>query len=210
MSTQVFPSLSGQEFNIKRTPIWAGTTIQESVSGKRTGIQNWSYPRYQWEVSFSFLPDTANLTNATATADYQTLLGFFNSRGGRFDTFLYDEPNDDSVTGGVLGTGDGVTATFQLIRSYGGFVEPIYAPHTVSKVYVNGVDAVGHWSVSNWGTTTPGVITFSAGNEPGLGTSVTADFTFYWPVRFDDDTMTFNKFMTYLYEQKGVKFSSEK
>lgn len=205
MSTQVFPTLTGEEWDIKRSQIQGGVTVQESISGKRTSIQNWSSPRWAWEVSFSYLDATPTV------ADLQTLMGFFNSRGGRYDTFLYTDKDDYTVTTQALGTGDGTTAAFQLVRTWGGFVEPIFAPNTVSKVYVNGVDAGGaNWSVTSWGATSPGVVTFNGGHIPTAGQAVTADFTFYWPCRFDDDSLMYNNFMKYLYENKTVKFSSEK
>jgi uncharacterized protein (TIGR02217 family) len=209
MSTQVFPTLAGLEVEIKRTELWGGTTIQESVSGKRTGIQNWSYPRYLWELSASVLPSSSALTNAPHSADFQSLLGFFNSRGGRFDTFLFTDPDDYSVTGQTIDVGDTTTTAFQLIRTFGGFIEPVYAPHTVSSVYMNSVSQGSSlWSVASWGSTAPGVLTFTS--APASSQTITADFSYYWPVRFDDDSMTYTRFLQYLYDNKSIKFSSEK
>ncbi len=209
MSTQIFPTLKGLEIEIKRTEIWDGTTIQESVSGKRTAIQNWSYPRYAWELSASVLPSSSALNNAPASADFQSLMGFFNSRGGRFDTFLYTDTDDNSVTAQALGTGDNTTTGFQLVRTLGGFVEPVYAPNTVSNVYLNAVaQGSSLWAVSTWGSASPGVVTFTA--APTSTQAVTATFSYYWPVRFDENSMTYTRFLQYLYENKSIKFSSEK
>lgn len=210
MSTQVFPSLSGLEFPTKRSESWDGVTVQESISGKRTSINNWSYPRYQWELTASVLPTSSALTNAPASADFQTLFGFFNSRGGRFDTFLYTDADDNSVTGQtIIAAGDGVTLTYQLISAFGGFVQPILAPNTVSAVYLNAVSqASSLWSVATWGSTAPGVLTFVT--APTSTEAVTADFSYYFPVRFDENAMTYSKFMQYLYENKKIVFSSEK
>ncbi len=209
MSSQVFPTLSGLEWDIKRSPIWGGTTIQESVSGKRTAIQNWSYPRYSWEVSVSVLPSAASLNNTPASADFQTLFGFFNSRGGRFDTFLYTDTDDNSVTGQTISIGNSSAKTFQIVRTFGGFIEPVLAPHTVSAVYLNSVSQGSSlWSVQSWGSTAPGVLTFTS--APTSTQTITSDFTYYFPVRFDEDSMTYNLFMKYLYENKSIKFSSEK
>ena len=209
MSTQVFPTLAGLEFPVKRSESWDGVTLQTSISGKRTSINNWSFPRYQWELSAAFLQTSSGLTNAPGPADFPTLFGFFNSRGGQFDTFLYTDADDNSITGQSLGTGDGATTSFQLISNYGGFVQPILAPHTVSAVYLNAVSQGSSlWSVQTWGSTAPGVLTFTV--APTSTQAVTADFTYYYPVRFDDPMMTFSKFMTNLYSNKSIKFSSEK
>jgi hypothetical protein len=45
---------------------------------------------------------------------------------------------------------------------------------------------------------------------PGAGVSITADFTYYWPCRFDGDTLPFNKFMSSLYAGKKLSFKSVK
>lgn len=209
MSTQVFPSLSGLEFPTKRSESWDGVTVQESVSGKRTSINNWSYPRYQWELTASVLPTSSALTNAPASADFQTLFGFFNSRGGRFDTFLYTDADDNSVTAQALGVGDGVTLTYQLVSAFGGFVQPILAPNVVSNVYLNAVSQSSSlWSVTAWGSTAPGILAFVT--APTSTQAVTATFSYYFPCRFADQTMSYSKFMSNLYENRSIKFESEK
>ena len=200
MSTAVFPSLPGLQFPVSRTEQW-NNTKQESVSGKRGAIANWTYPRHKWTLQYEFL-------RSGTEAEWQSIISFFNLRKGMFDTFLFEDPNDKSVTGQQIGTGNGTALTFQLIRALASFTEPIFAPHVVSKVYVDGVDKAGHWTVSNWGTDTPGVITFDA--SPANGKAVTADFTYYFPVRFDDDILDIANFMQGLFSVDGISFSSEK
>ena len=46
-------------------------------------------------------------------------MGFFNARKGSFDNFLFDDPTDDTASSQNFGTGDGVTANFQLTSTYG-------------------------------------------------------------------------------------------
>lgn len=203
MSNSVFPNLIGEEWDIKRSQIWGGTTVQESVAGKRYSVQNWSSPRYQWQLSFSYLD------SAPSIGDLQTLMGFFDKLGGRYDTFLYTDKDDNSVTGQGIGTGDGATTNFQLVRSWGGYVAPVLAPNNVSKVYLGGVvQGSSTYTVNNWGSSAPGVVNFTV--APSSSVAVSADMTYYFPCRFDDDQLTYNNFMSLLYENKGVKFSSEK
>lgn len=203
MSTHVFPSLIGLEWNVTRDPIWS-SQIQDALSGAQTALSFWSYPKWAWKISFSYLPSTAT------QQDMQTLAGFFNIMQGRFDSFLYQDADDSAIVGQALGTGDGTTLTYQLVRAFGGFIEPILAPHTVSKVYVDGIDQVGHWTVSNWGTATPGLITFAGGHAPTAGKAVTADFSFYFPVRFDSDQISFTNFMSKMWSNSSIKFTSIK
>ena len=312
MSTQVFPTLIGLQWKRIRTPNFENID-QEAVSGLETRIALRPYPKYQWKMDFSYL-GSGNL-NAVSNTDYQTLAGFYNSRQGGFDSFLLTEPDDSTVTGQSIGVGTGSVATFQLERTFGGFVEPILAPNTVSAVYLSAVSipaagyvaptngaltsttagalagatyyvrstwvtnsgetlpatetslavainkvlnvahptgaapagaigwnvyvstttgietlqnaspiAVGAawveptsglvagaalpvanttgWSVSTWGSATPGILTF-AGNV--LSTiAITADFTYYWPVRFDSDKNDFSNDMQYIWSLQGL------
>jgi uncharacterized protein (TIGR02217 family) len=205
MSTQVFPSLPGVTFPVDRTEIWS-TIPQVATSGKETRLALWSYPRHRWEFGFDVLRQ--GTVNGSAYTEFSQLDGFFNSRYGAFDSFLYQDTDDYSVTAQPINVGDGVTTSFQLVRTFGGFVEPILAPWTVSNVYLNGVNQASGWTVSSWGSTTPGVLTFSV--APTAGVSITATFTYYFPVRFVDDEMTFSRFMNLLYSNKKVAIISLK
>jgi uncharacterized protein (TIGR02217 family) len=194
MSTAVFPTLVGLSADVERTPQWQ-TTIQQAVSGKEVRVAQRVYPRRTWDFSFDILrSDPANV-------ELQQLEAFFNLRSGMFDSFLYSAAEDNSVTAQPIGTGDGVAAAFQLIRAFGGYTEPVTAPNAVTAVYLNGTPTTSY-SVSPWGTASPGVITFSG--APAGGAAITADFTFYWPVRFTTDDMTFSKFMDTLWAGKKV------
>lgn len=203
MSSTVFPTLVGLAFPVGRTPVWSGK-LQTSISGKNRGLSFWSYPKWQWDLSFNVLrSDSINL-------ELQNLAGFFNAMNGPYgDTFLYQDADDNSITGQQIGVGDGSNLTFQLVRSFGGFIEPILAPNVVSHVYVDGTDT-GHWTISNWGSSTPGLVTFASGHAPTSGKAVTVDYSYYFPCRFLDDTMSFSKFMSQMYEAKKVSFMSEK
>lgn len=203
MSTQVLPTLIGKGFDLVRTPMWT-TSVEQNVTGKEVRISYETYPRYQWDVIYNVL--RSDSTNA----ELQSLLGFYNSRSGRYDSFLYTDSDDNSVTLQSIGTGNGVNTTYQLISTFGGFTQPVLAPNTVAAVFVNGVDKVGFWSVSNWGTTTPGLLTFTGGFVPGNGHAITATFTYYFPVRFVDDKVPFNNFMYRFWECKKISFISIK
>jgi uncharacterized protein (TIGR02217 family) len=203
MSTSVLTTPIGLGWDVVRTPIW-DTIVQQVVSGKETRLALQSYPRWEWQLTFDVVRSDA--TNH----EFQDLVGFFNARQGMFDSFLYQDADDNSVTSQNIGTGNGSNLLFQLVRSFGGFTEPVLAPHTVSHVYVNGVDQAGNWTVSNWGTTTPGLITFAGGHAPGNGLAVTADFTYYWPVRMTMDSVPFNMFVSKFYGVKKFTFESLK
>lgn len=209
MSTSVLPSIAGLTFPASRTPIFA-TRKQSSISGKETRIADWSYPRYQWTLQFSVLRQGA-FAGASYTEMAQ-LEGFFEALQGGFDSFLYTDPDDNAVSGQALGTGDGSKTVFPLTRTFGGTNAPILAPNTVSAVYLNGVSQLGSsYTVTPWGTSNsngPGQLIFNT--APGSTVAVTADFSYYFPCRFDDDKIDFERFMQSLYALKKLSFTSIK
>ena len=198
MSNTIFPALAGLGWTVKRTPLWK-TRVQESISGKEVRIADWSFPRWQWQLAYEFLRGDAS------HAEFQSLAGFFNQRQGMFDSFLYQDADDNAVMGQQLGIGDGAATAFQLVRPLGGFIEPIIAPNVVSSVYLAGVvQAPSSYSVN----AATGILTFTA--APGSGVAVAADFSFYFRCRFLEDSMDFEKFMRLLWQAKKVGFISLK
>lgn len=211
MSTEIFPGptdLPGVTFNIKRTPQFQ-TRIQVAISGAETRIADWSFPRYSYELQFEFLRNNATYQ------ELQRLSAFFLARRGSFDSWLFDDVDDNTVTGQAIGIGDGATFDFPLVRSYGApghpaWLDTIGAPNVVSAVYLDGVvqTVTTDYTVSVWGDATPGVISFVS--APGGSVVITADFTFYWPCRFVDDLLDFEKFMSFLWKAQKVKFMTIK
>jgi uncharacterized protein (TIGR02217 family) len=205
MSSEVFPSLAGLEYPVVRTPVFK-TLIQQAVSGQENRAALQVYPRWQWTLSFNFLRDDAN-------DEFHTLLAFFLARQGAYDSFLFTDPDDNAVTGQPIGVGTGSQAQFQLVRSFGGFDEPVLAPLLVSNLKVGGVPKIQgtDYGVGNWenGVTPNGTVNFLTG-APAAGQSIVADIAYYWPVRFLADQYDFAKFMNRLWEQKKLDFISLK
>jgi hypothetical protein len=139
---------------------------------------------------------------ALPTTEYRTFLDFFNSRQGAFDSFLFDDPTDDTAIGQMLVPvpGDDTGTMFQLARQLapGGINEWIIAPNVVSAIYING-SPTGSYTLDP----STGIVTFSS--PPG-GT-VTADFTYYFPVRFED-AIDFENFAHLYWRAQQVKLRS--
>ena len=215
MSIAVFPSLPGLGWSLKRTPIWK-TRTSEAESGKEARFTYWSAPRWQYELTFNGLRQGTRRLGTFG--EFASLAGFFNARSGGFDSFLYTDADDNAVTGQAIGSGDGATTSFQLVRAFGGFVEPILAPNAVTAVYLAGVaQAPASYAINAWGSSAPGTVVFTA--APGAGVAISANFSFYFPCRFGtaqssgvaaEDTIDFEKFMATLYSAKSVKFISIK
>jgi uncharacterized protein (TIGR02217 family) len=209
MSTAVFIPPVGTGWPITRTPVW-DTIVQQSISGKEVRIAKQTYPRWKYELVISILRSSA----AYSSTEFQYVVGFFNSRQGMFDTFLYQDADDNSVTSQALGTGDGTTTVFQFVRAFGGFIEPVLAPNTggTINVYLNGVLQSGSsYAVNGWGTGSsngPGSLVFNS--APGSGVVITADFSYYWPCRMQTDSVDFSLFLSGMYENKKLSFISVK
>lgn len=201
MSTATFPSLPGLAWSVDKYPEFS-TVVRTASSGQETRVALWAAPRWRFTLTYDLL-------RADATQELQSLMGFFLARQGQYDSFLYRDPDDGAVTGQPIGTGDGTTAAFQLVRALGGFVEPVRAPDLGSalNIYLGGVvQPSSAYSVSGWGTSAPGMVTFTA--APPAGTAITADFSFFFPVRFSADTAEFSQFMHQLWELKQLEFVS--
>lgn len=193
MALQIFPTLKGLGFPRQRNPEWK-SQVEEAVSGLSTGYGYWTYPRRHYVLQVNFLRSDA------AYQEWQTLVGFFNQVGGQAGLFLFDDPLDDSVTDQANGQGDGSTTTFQLVRSLGGFTEPVYALNGSPTVKVAGT--VTSVTVSN------GQITFAT--APANGAAITWSGSYYWVCRFEADLMEFDEFLSGFQSVKSIKFRTEK
>lgn len=201
MSAAVFPSLVGLGWEFERKPKFRNI-VQESVSGFEDRIGLMLYPRFVYTLNYDMLRgDATNL-------EFQTLFAFFCARRARFDSFLFTDPDDYTVTAQGIGTGDGSTTEFQLVRAMTGtggvsFVMPIIAPNVVSEVRVDGAPVnPADYAVD----ADTGLITFDV--APGNGLAIVADFTYYWRCRFDADEMDFRKFMYQLWRADGLQFKT--
>lgn len=210
MSVAVFPQLAGLTYPAIRTPTFQ-TRKPVSVSGKTTRISDWSSPRYSWEIPASVLRQ--GVIDGVTETEFATLEGFFEQMRGGGDSFLYTDPKDNAVTGQAIGVGDGVTTQFQLVRTFGGNTIDILAMNFLLgfTVYVNGVAKTytTDYTINGWASVSaPGVIVFTS--PPGSTLAITADFHYYFPCSFDDDTMSFELFDSLRYQVKSIKFTSIK
>jgi uncharacterized protein (TIGR02217 family) len=157
------------------------------------------YPRYQYTLAYDVLRDSAT------HQEYRTLLGFFNLMKGGFDTFLFTDPDDYTVTDMQFGTGNGSTTAFQLFRTFGGFADPVFDLNGAPAIKVNGVTKSAG-SDYNIGST--GVVTFAA--APANGANLAWTGSFYWRCSFADDSMDIDKFMYQLWQAKKVVLKTMK
>ena len=195
MSNTIFPRLLGETFPVLKE-LTHNTLIQTSAAGLEVRIARWTQPRYRWTISYGYL----NHDPAVATADLQTLYGFYESMHGSYSSFLYEDPTDYVAAVSNFGIGDGVTTKFRLARTMGGASHLVYAHKTspAPKIYLNAVEqSSGVYSITN------GLVTFNA--APSNGVALTADFQFYYRVRFQDDSLEFTNECGPYWTVKSVK-----
>lgn len=199
MSNAVFPTPAvtpGLMWDIVKKPMF-DTTVQRATSGFERRIAHRQYPLYSFEVSYALLRSNS----ARGYTELQTLFGFCNARQGMFDSFLYSDPSDSTVTDAPLGTGDGSTTTYQLTRSYGGFLEPINNVNVFGNIKANGVIQSGSGYTVNAAT---GLVTFAS--APAIGVVLTYTSSYYYRVRFENDEFHFNQFYKNYWELKKLSF----
>lgn len=187
----VFPAITGYVWAPTIAPVW-NAQVQKTVTGRVVAATYQQYPLYKLSVQYAYL----------AQADFQSILAFFNGQQGNVVPFLFDAgPGNDSVTAQAIGTGDGTTTTFRLLRSYGGFSEPIAASFGTTYAYVNGTSVTATFnSPSN------GYVTF--GTAPASGTTLTWTGNYYFQCRFSKGTAEFDQFMSQLYKTKSVSMET--
>ncbi len=165
MSNSVFPTLPGLSWGVIKRPRFS-TIVQKTASGKEIRSALMSYPLWEFQLSFEVL------RGSNGYSEMQTLAGFFNSMLGSYDTFLFNDLTDNSVTAQSFGTGNGITAAFQLVRPLGGFSEPVQNVNGAPAVYLNNGWQGNQLQYSTPRTNVlPDSVNFSAWNLFGTGTA---------------------------------------
>ncbi|MBI1867720.1 MAG: DUF2460 domain-containing protein [Methylocystis sp.] len=165
------------------------TDIVTLGSNREARNARWANSRRRYEAGYG----VKSLTQLSQ------VLAFFEERRGRLFGFRWRDRADYSsnAQGGpplpadsALGVGDGTTAAFQLIKTYGAAFAPyarvIAKPVADSvRVAVAGVEkAIG---VDFLLDATTGAVTFQPQAVPATAAPVTAGFLFDVPARFDTD-----------------------
>jgi hypothetical protein len=216
----VLPFLPGQDIAVSKGPKWS-TQVIRAASGRERRTAYWPYPLWQFELSYSVI------RHRPTQAELFTLWAFFNSLEGQFAPFLFVDPTDCQIPtsvlldtsgapitdtsgkaivdgsstplGAPLGTGDGATTVFPLLRTFGGFVEPVYAAFQPCVVYDD-------YTVPSGYTASGDAVTFTS--APPAGRGLFWFGYFYFGCRFLQDELTFEQIVTQLWAGKSLKFTS--
>ncbi len=163
------------------------TQIVELASGAEERNASWANSRRRYDVVYGI----------RRADDLAAVVAFFEARNGRLHGFRFKDWADyksclpsgtPSPTDQAIGTGDGTTTAFQLVKAYASgsqtwvrtITKPVAGTVTIA---LNGTPQASGWSVD----TTTGVVTFTT--APAAGVAITAGFQFDVPVRFDTDAL---------------------
>jgi len=163
------------------------TQIVELASGDEERNASWANSRRRYDAAYGI----------RRTDDLAAVVAFFEARNGRLYGFRWKDWADwksclpsqtPAATDQNIGTGDGTTTGFQLVKAYTSgsqtWTRTIAKPvASTVKVAIDGTEQTSGWSVD----ITTGVVTF--GTAPASGAAITAGFEFDVPVRFDTDTL---------------------
>ena len=163
------------------------TQIVELASGDEERNASWANSRRRYDVAYGI----------RRADDLAAVVAFFEARNGRLNGFRFKDWADwksclpsgtPAATDQGIGTGDGATTDFQLVKTYASgsqtWTRAITKPvDGTVKVAIDGVEQTSGWSVD----TTTGIVSFTT--APASGAVITAGFEFDVPVRFDTDTL---------------------
>ncbi|MCZ4430937.1 TIGR02217 family protein [Agrobacterium sp. SOY23] len=169
------------------------TDIVNLSNGRENRNQRWRNARRAYDAG----------SGIRSVADLYEALAFFEARRGELYGFRFRDPVDfkscapgetPAATDQAIGTGDGATAGFQLMKTYadagGSFSRRIDKPVEGSVIVsVEGVKAApSDLSVDHM----TGMVAFRTGRVPPAGAIVRAGFEFDVPVRFAIDRIDIN------------------
>lgn len=173
MALSIFPDITSFGWNSKKRQIWENTYTQKSANGRRKTLCTQSYPTWEIECEYPYLTDEQR----------HQLAGFFAQLQGPTSAFLWKDPQDYQATDVRIGTGDGTTVKYYLVRDIGGYYEPV-KDILNSSLIIKVADVVRAVTIG-----VDGAITFSSLPAPAQGSAITATFQYYFRTMFDDNSL---------------------
>lgn len=181
----LFPLALGREASV--SPGFS-TAIVTMASGHEQRNADWADARLRFDAGLG----------VRSEEDIGTLIAFFRARRGAARGFRFRDPFDHSsremtgtpaATDQWLGTGDGVTTHFPIVKRYGAGEEA--QTRLITRPVAGSVTvAVDETLVSSW-SLIGGTIAFDM--PPPQGAAISAGYRFDVPVRFAEDRLEVNR-----------------
>lgn len=175
------------------------TDVVALASGYEQTNARWSQSRRSWQTGLAI----------RSRDDLARVVALFEEANGREHTFRFKDWTDykscdpsqiEAATDVLIGVGDDMSLTFQIIKTYGQITpyhRPIALPVAGSvRIALDGAEVASGWSVDPL----TGVVTFTT--APAAGVQITAGFRFDVPVRFGADEIALD--MAYFSDTQGA------
>lgn len=209
-----FPStFRGLGFSVVWRPMWS-TEVQTAEDGSEYRLGYWSEPLWEFDLVYNVLREDNFLNRAYD--EMRQIVGLFNASMGQLYGFKFSNPDDYQVTSQPIGTTDGVSATFDLVRTYGannpnlgydstehiGFVDtdqPFNLYIDTSTYPVPPSDPTYGYTLS---TNTPVMQQLAFNSAPPAGHSIRVGMNYKYYARFKDGSQELEKFLHKLWAMK--------
>ena len=213
-------SLPGLAYSKVRRPKHS-VSVQTHQSGGEVRMSYWSEPLWEFDLTYEVLRD--GFRYGHAFDELKQIEGLFLASTGSLSGFQFFDDDDNRVTRTLVGSSDGVITTFTLKRYRGSWnanngeplgLESIGLLDTSQpfNLYVDNALVPVSPSDPTYGytlvTTTPKNQTLVFNAAPANGHTFTCDMSFFYYVRFEADSLDFEKFMHQLWALKKVTLCS--
>ena len=156
------------------------TAVFESMSGKEQRNVLWANGRVRGDVA----------TGIQTEAELDKVVSLFRNVKGRAYPFAIRDWSDYDLANTQIGTGDGTTTAFQIIKTYNDGISTY--TRNITTVEAGSVTSVNIGTTANTDFTidlNTGIITFAT--PPASGETITIpQGSFFVKVRFDTDQLT--------------------
>jgi hypothetical protein len=194
--------------------------LQTHQSGGEVRLSYWSEPLWEWDISYNVLRD--GFRNGVSYDELKQIEGMFLACAGSLQGFQFFDPDDNRVFRQTIGTTDGISTGYTLVRTFGscnpgdGYqgTEAIGLLDTTQpfNVYIDASatpiamsDPIYGYSLS---TASPKQQQLVFNEAPPVGHAISVDMSFLYYARFGADSQDFDKFMHQLWGLKKVTLVS--
>jgi hypothetical protein len=222
ISLPIFPVLKPLAWPMVKVPSFTSTVIT-AVTGRECQLIRGVFPIWTFTLTYggdSWLREqTQNITpdpRRAGQTELEQISGIFLACLGSYKEFYYSDPQDCSRDRVYVGTGDGLTTTFQIYYTWGNYPAGNLVPPYSFYAPVGGIDSI---QMVYFNTTHQDPATYYLDvtntklifvSPPTAGTHIFIDYYFYFRCRFLNDLQEYEQWALNLWEHKELKFQSVK